>query len=239
MNNRIKFVDTINREEIDLSVKPVHNYLSLITELDGRTEHNIKEGMRLNFSNDRLNLLIANGMNRNSSLPHSEALAACKNFTKVAEVLANKSYDIYNNGNLYQSDDSDAVAVLGTMIGLVTMANAILGISSNILTGNESGKINDALDEMILDIAVYKECIDKFKTTENLVRLNNADSGLCNLDNIGAIQNVFGNLREMFLGSNNPVFLKKYTEENSLVKKLVEQVLEPAYYVFNAIHKVL
>lgn len=237
MYNVIKFVDTVNKEEINLSIKPVRNYLSLITELDGRTEHGLKEGMRLDFSNDRMNLLIANGINRNSSLPHSMALDTCKNFTKVAEILANKSYDIYNRASL-ETDPTEHItlAILGTMIGLITMANAILGISSNVLTGSESDKINNALDEMITDIGVYKEYIDRFKFTDT--RLNYLDDGLCSMENIGGIKSVFDDLREMFLGDNNPIFAKKYNEENSIVKKLVDEVIEPAYTVFNAIYRI-
>lgn len=230
------------RENISLDITAVIDYIDLITEIEGRMGRNLTGEFRNKHQDPRLNVLMANGINRNSSAPHTSALEVSKTYSRVAEILADESYNYYKNmvkeEHVGMLNDANLM-LLSLMTNSVTIANAIISIASNIITGSELDKVNQAIGEMKLDIETYSKALIDITggySEEALLLKMDSKASLSNLityENIDAISGAYLEIRKLYLTSNNAIFIADYEKEDSIVKKIVEEVVEPSVSMLN------
>lgn len=252
MEKQNLFVDytTNSADKISLSIVDVIHYIDLITEIEGRMAQDLTGPFRNKHQDPRLNVLMANGINRNSAIPHTAALEVSKNFSKVAEILANESYIYYKNMmkiHIVGLANDTNLMLLSLMTNSVTIANAIISIASNVITGSELDKVSQAVDEMKLDIQTYSKALSDFMEDHNglYIKLRRTDdkeelfSDLITGENVAAIADAYDEIRHLYLTSNNAIFLADYEKENSIVKKIVEEVIEPGFEMVNRLAAVI
>ncbi|MGL6099404.1 MAG: hypothetical protein ACRC0G_07250 [Fusobacteriaceae bacterium] len=213
---------------LNFNITPVIDYLDIITELEGRQSHGILKH-KLKYDNQMTNLLIANGINRNCSTAHEGALSICKNLSTATEEMAKDAFNLYTSG---EDAEHEVLLVISAMINLLNIANAIMSVSPNIITGKDSEQLISSIEDMVTDIGVFYSEMGILLEGVRSETIENIKNNI-KFENMGAIIKIFSKLRDLLSTDINPVFHHMYTEgeDGNIVKVLVDDILIPGQKV--------